>query len=74
MKATYRICKGARVLGDSGGDPGMRQLKQQRTPGSQKDDGFPVNPPRYGRRTKNALHRSGGPGPDDIESRVQIAF
>ncbi|WP_235983587.1 hypothetical protein [Bradyrhizobium australiense] len=70
MKATDRIGKGARVLGDRGRDPGMRQLKQQCAPGSQKDYGFPVDPPRHRRRSENALSRPGGAGPDNIESSV----
>ena len=74
MEATDRIRKGPRVLGHGGGDPGMRQLKEQGTTGAQKDDGFPVDPPGYRGWTKNALDRPGGPSPDGIKSSLQVAF
>ena len=36
MEATDWIRKGSRVLGHGGGDPGMRQLKEQGTTGAKK--------------------------------------
>jgi hypothetical protein len=66
MEATDWVCKGARVLGDSGGDPGMRQLKEQSTAGAQKDDCLSVDAPRHRGRTKNARNRSCRPSPDEI--------
>jgi hypothetical protein len=70
MEATDWIRKGPRVLGDGGGDPGMRQLQEQSTTGAQKDDGFSVDPPSHRGWTKNALDRSGGPSPDEIKSSL----
>jgi hypothetical protein len=58
------------VLGDGGGDPGMRQLQEQSTTGAQKDDGFSVDPPSHRGWTKNALDRSGGPSSDEIKSSL----
>jgi hypothetical protein len=74
MEATDWIRKGSRVLGHGGGDPGMRQLKEQGTTGAQKNDGFSVDPPSDRGWTKNALDRSGGPSPDGIKSSLQVAF
>lgn len=74
MKATDRIRKGPRVLGHGGGNPGMRQLKEQGTTGSQEDDGFSVDPPCHRGWTKNALNRSGGPRPEEFKSSLQVVF
>src|SRR5215475_8009362 len=74
MKTANRICKGARVLGDGGGDPGMRKLKQQSATGAQEYHGFPVDPPSDRGWTKNAFNRSGGSSPNDIKSRFQLAL
>jgi hypothetical protein len=74
MEATDWIRKGSRVLGHGGGDPGMRQLKEQGTTSAQKNDGFSVDPPSHRSWTENALDRSGGPSPDGIKSSLQVAF
>jgi len=74
MEATDWIRKGPRVLGDGGGDPGMGQLKEQSTTGTQEDDGFSVDPPSHRGWTKNTLNRSGGPSPDEIKGSLQVAF
>ena len=74
MEATDWIRKGPRVLGDGSGDPGMRQLEEQGTPGAQKNDGFSVDPPSHRGWTKNAFDRSGGPSPDGIKSSLKVAF
>jgi hypothetical protein len=74
MEATDWIRKGPRVLGDGGGDPGMRQLKEQSPTGTQEDDGFSVDPPSHRGWTKNTLNRSGGPSPDEIKGSLQVAF
>jgi len=74
MEATDWIRKGPRVLSNGGSDPGMRQLKKQSATGSQKYDGFSVNPPSHRGWTKNALNRSGGLSPDEIKSSLKVAF
>ena len=72
MEATDRIGKGPRVLRDGGSDPGMRQLKQQRTAGAEKDDGLPVDLPGHRVRTEHAGNRSRRVGADLIEGQFQI--
>jgi hypothetical protein len=62
------------VLGHSGGDPGMRQLKEQGTTSEQKNDGFSVDPPSHRGWTENALDRSRSARPDQIKSSLQVAF
>jgi hypothetical protein len=52
----------------------MRELEQQGAAGAEEDDGFPVDPPRHRRRTEDALRGTGSLGPDDFESRAEIAF
>jgi hypothetical protein len=70
MEATNGVRKGARVFGDCGGDPGMRELKEQGTTGAQKDDCFSVDPPSHRGWTKNALNRPCCLSPDEIKSRL----
>jgi hypothetical protein len=54
METIDRVDKGPRVLGDSGSDPGMRQLKQQSTAGPQEDDCFSIDPPSQRGWAQNA--------------------
>ena len=72
MEAADRIGKGFGVLGDGGRDPGMRELQQQRTAGTEKDDGLAVDPPGHRVRAEHAGHRSRRIGADLIESQFQI--
>src|ERR1700682_2863083 len=73
METADRVGKGRRVLGDSGGDPGMRQLKQQGTAGPQKDGCFSVDSPGQRGWAKNALHRSCR-RPDGIKRKPEVVF
>jgi hypothetical protein len=50
----------------------MRQLKQQRAAGAEKDNGLPVDPPGHRRRAEHAGDRSRCVRPDPIEDGFKI--
>src|SRR5271168_195745 len=54
METPDRIGKRARMLGDGGGDPRVRQLKQQGAAGTEEARGLAVNAPDCRLRTKHA--------------------
>jgi hypothetical protein len=70
MEATNWIRKRSRVLGDCGGNPGMRQLKEQSATSAQKDDCFSVDPPCHRGWTKDALNRTRCLSPDKFKSSL----
>ena len=72
MEASKRIGESSGLIGDGGGDPGMRQLQQQRAAGAEENRCLPVDSPCHGGRTKDTLAPTTGPGPDDVEAAFEV--
>ena len=53
VKPADRVRKAARMLGDSRGNPGMRQLHQQRAAGGKKNRGLAIDPPHHRAGSEN---------------------
>ena len=72
MESPDRIGKTLRVLLDCSSDPGMRQLKEERAPGSQKDCRLPADLPGYGLWTEQTRSRTRGVRRGFLERTFQI--
>jgi hypothetical protein len=55
VKAAEGISQGGGVLGDTSGDPGMRELEQESASGTQKEGSLSVDLPKDGAWAKHAL-------------------
>src|SRR5438045_9166669 len=69
-----RISESPGMLSDAGGDPGMRQLKQQGAAGAKEDGCLAVDPPGQRSRTKDSLDGSGRRRTNGVEAAFKIIF
>ena len=67
-----RIGKGFGMLRYGGGDPGVRQLQQQRPPRAKENRRLAVDPPRQRLRAKDSLEGSGRRRANGVETVFKI--
>ena len=60
------------MLRYGGGDPGVRQLQQQRPPGAKENRRLAIDPPRQELRTEDSLDRSGRRRANGVETAFEI--
>jgi len=72
VEPANRISKSPGMLGDGGGDPGVRQLKQQGAAGAKEDSRLAVDPPGQRSGTEDSLIWAGRRRANRVETAFKI--
>src|SRR5271165_6339945 len=74
VKSADRVGQTARMPGNRGGNPRMRELQQQSASGGKKDRGFAVDPPNHRTRLESAAPPPVGGSPHPRQFVLEIGL